>query len=184
MRLVGEARFQCHLGNRPALAQLRPRILHPLIQQITVWGQAEALAECTNQVGAGQAASRADICQAQRVAPVRTNERRSRIQLRVLAAHVLRTGMQITGKIGEKAASRASRSCNRASNKSANSCSSRLYNPAETLNVCAGRTKPRASNHGMSTNSIRYDQGCPAIGLQVCTTPGFIKTVVPAITST
>jgi len=102
MRLIGKPRLQCHLGDRPATAQLRPRLLHPLVEQIAMGRQAEALAERANQVGAGQPASRADIRQAQRVAAVRTNECRCRCQLRMFAWRLLRTAVQIPGKIREK----------------------------------------------------------------------------------
>ena len=52
VRLVGKTGLLGNLGNRPPSAQLRPGQLHALVEQVAMRGQAEALAERPDQVGA------------------------------------------------------------------------------------------------------------------------------------
>lgn len=51
VRLVGKPGLLRNLGNRAALAQLRPGQLYALVEQVAMRRQPEALAKCTNQVG-------------------------------------------------------------------------------------------------------------------------------------
>ncbi|MNP66998.1 hypothetical protein D3C76_1627760 [compost metagenome] len=95
MRLVSKPRLQRDLGNRPAHTQLSTRMLHALIQQITMWSEAKTLAERTDQVSTRQSGCSADFFKAQRIQSMCSDERSCGLKARMLHRSSDRGAIQI-----------------------------------------------------------------------------------------
>ena len=102
VRLVGETGCLCHLGDSPPLAQLRPRQLHALVEQIAVGGQPEMLAKRADQVGTRKATGSTDILKPQCIAAMGTDERGCGLQPWVTHFGGLRTALQQGGQFAEQ----------------------------------------------------------------------------------